>query len=96
MRTTNKRLIIILLASVLLLIVPFVAMQFTDQVNWSAFDFFVMGILLFGLGLSVELVVRKIKKIESRILLIIVVIAVFLYIWAELAVGILVTLFARA
>lgn len=89
MLTTTKRLVIILLAAVLLLIVPFIAMQFTNQVNWSGFDFLIMGILLFGVGLSVEMILRKVKKIEPRILLIVGIIALFLLVWAELAIGIL-------
>ena len=94
MLTTNKRLGIILLAAVLLLIVPFIAMQFTNQVNWSGSDFLIMGILLTGTGLIVELVLRKIKKIESRILLIVGIIVLFLLVWAELAVGIFGTFLA--
>ena len=94
MLTKNKRLGIILLAAVLLLIVPFIAMQFTNQVNWSGSDFLIMGILLTGTGIIVELVLRKIKKIEPRILFIVGIIVLFLLVWAELAVGIFGTFLA--
>jgi len=94
MITKNKRLTGILLTVVLLLLIPLIAMQFTDEVDWSPFDFIVMGILLLGTGLLCELVMRKIKKIEYRIAIVGVVLIAFLLIWAELAVGIFGTPFA--
>ncbi|MDA3779430.1 MAG: hypothetical protein PF487_04285 [Bacteroidales bacterium] len=90
----NKRLIGIILTVALLLLIPLIAMQFTDEVNWSSFDFVVMGILLLSTGFICELVMRKVKKIEYRIALLIAIIGAFLLIWAELAVGIFGTAFA--
>ena len=84
----NKRLIIIVLAVALLLIIPLIAMQFTDEVNWSLFDFIVAGVLLLGTGLMCELVMRKVKKIRFRIAICVLLLIVLLLIWAELAVGI--------
>ncbi len=89
-----KRLKIILTAVAILLFIPFIAMQFTDEVSWTIFDFVVMGVLLLSTGLLCELTIRKVPKIKHRILLFIVILAVFLIIWAELAVGILGTPFA--
>lgn len=90
----NKRLIIILVAAAILLLIPLVAMQFTNEVNWGISDFAIMGILLFGTGLLCELVMRKVKSIESRIAICLVVLLVFFLVWAELAVGIFGTIFA--
>jgi peptidoglycan/LPS O-acetylase OafA/YrhL len=89
-----KRLTIILSAAAILLLVPFIAMQFSDEVDWSAFDFIIMGILLFGTGLLCELVLRKVHGTWSRVILCLTIIGVFLLIWAELAVGIFGTPFA--
>ena len=86
--TKNKRLIIIVMAVPLLLLIPLIAMQFTNEVNWSAFDFLVMAILLLGTGLLFELVLRKVRTLNSRITLIVIILIAFLLIWAELAVGI--------
>ncbi len=84
----NKRLIFILASIVFILLIPFVAMQFTNEVNWSAFDFLAMGALLVSTGLVCEFVLRKVKKIEYRIALCGVILVVLFLIWAELAVGI--------
>ena len=36
----------------LLLMIPLVAMHFTDELDWDLFDFVIMGCLLFGCGLT--------------------------------------------
>ena len=94
MITQNKRLIGIVLAVVLILLIPLITMQFTNEVNWNLFDFVVMGSLLLGIGRMCELVVREVKNKDYRIgILAVIVVALFL-IWAELAVGIFGTPFA--
>ncbi len=90
----NKRLIIILTAIVILLLIPFVTMQFTDEVNWTIADFVIMGILLTGTGLLCEIIMRKVKTLKSRIILCGVILFVFFLVWAELAVGVFGTPFA--
>lgn len=84
----NKRLLIILGVVAALLMVPLVAMQFTDEVNWTALDFAVMGALLTTTGLILEAVLRMVANTRNRILLVSAVVAVFLVVWIELAVGI--------
>ncbi|KGO93494.1 hypothetical protein [Flavobacterium enshiense] len=90
----NKRLLGIVLAVAVLLFIPFTAMQFTDEVNWTLFDFIVAGVLLLGTGLMCEFVIRKVAKTEHRIALCGAVLAVLVLIWIELAVGIFGTPFA--
>lgn len=82
----NKRLLLIVLIAVILLFIPFLAMQFTEEVNWTLSDFAVAGILLLGTGLLLEIVLRKVKK--SKYLIVICIVLGLLLIWAELAVGI--------
>ncbi len=77
----------IALATGLLLLVPLVAMQFTAEVNWTLFDFVVMGILLFGTGTLFVLVARVTPR-KYRALIGFAIVAAFLWLWAELAVGI--------
>ena len=86
--TKKTRLFLTLLFATVLLLIPLIAAQLTDEVNWDLSDFAVMGILLYGVGISCELVLRKIKKTSHRLLLCVFLLAVFLLIWAELAVGI--------
>ena len=90
----DKRLILIVLTSVILLLIPLIAMQFTDEVNWTLSDFVVAGALLLGTGLMCELVIRKVKKIKSRIAICLALLVVLLLIWAELAIGIFGTPFS--
>lgn len=84
----NKRFIIILLISFSLLLIPFLAMQFTDEVNWTTADFIVAGGLLVGTGLISEIIMRKIKNIKYKMGLIVAILFVVILIWIELAVGI--------
>jgi hypothetical protein len=90
----NKRLIIILAAMTIVLLIPFIAMQFTGEVDWSIRDFAIMGVLLYGTGLLCEIVLRTVKSVPNRILICAAVVVAFLLIWAELAVGIFGTPFA--
>lgn len=92
--TQNKRLTGIVLGVAFLLLIPLVAMQFTNEVNWGIGDFVIMGFLLLGTGLTCEFVIRKVKNLDYRIgILAAIMVALFL-IWAELAVGIFGTPFA--
>ena len=84
----NKRLIGILLTAALLLLIPLIAMQFTDEVKWTLPDFIAAAVLLSGTGLLCELVLRKVKKTKHQIAICLAILAMLLLIWAELAVGI--------
>ena len=90
----NKRLITLLSIAGALLLVPFIAMQFTDEVRWSGFDFLIMGILLAGTALLCELILRKVIRRTNRIVLCLVVVGVLVLTWMELAVGVFGTPFA--
>jgi hypothetical protein len=82
----NSILLWIALGTVALLVVPFVAMQFTTEVNWTWFDFAIAGLLLFGTGVAFVLTARKIRK-QYFLLALLFAIALIL-VWVELAVGI--------
>jgi ABC-type cobalt transport system substrate-binding protein len=88
MITQNKRLIGILITVVIILLIPFLAMQFTNEVNWTGSDFIVAAALLLGTGLACEFVLRKVKKTEHRIAICAVILVILFLIWVELAVGI--------
>jgi len=71
----------------LLLLLPLVAMQFTDEVNWDGTDFIVMGGLIGGIGLGMELLVRKSDSLAYRLGAAVALAAAFLIVWINLAVG---------
>jgi len=77
----------IALATAAVLLIPLLAMQFTTAVHWDTADFVVMGALLFGMASLFVLAVRKAGG-RHRLLIGAIFIGAFLYIWAELAVGI--------
>ena len=78
----------------LLLTIPLIAMQLTDEVKWSLFDFIIMGAMLSITGLVGEVILKKVKKYKHRLILYIAIVMIFFLIWAELAVGIFGTPFA--
>lgn len=90
----NKRLTGILITVLILLLIPFIAMQFTDQVNWTLPDFIVAGALLLGTGLLIEFVLRKVNRTSYRVAILIVILTALILTWFELAVGIFGTPFA--
>lgn len=90
----NKRIIIILSIVTTLLLIPLAAMQFSTEVRWSLFDFVIAAILLYGTGLTIELILRKVKQTKFRIIISLCVLAILVLVWAELAVGIFGTPFA--
>lgn len=88
MAFTIKRLTIICLSVLGILLINFMAMFFTSEVNWSAFDFMVAGILLFGIGLSIDQVLLRVKTLRMRLVLCGLILFGLFLLWAELAVGI--------
>lgn len=90
----NKRLFFIVLSVALLLLIPFIAMQFTNEVMWTLSDFIIAGVLLLGTGLMCELVIRKVTTPRHRIIFCTVILFGLVIIWLELAVGIFGTPFA--
>ena len=72
----------------LLLFIPLIGMRITDEINWSPFDFIMMGFLLTILGAGINFVINYTKNFENRTLYIGILVLIFLLIWAELSVGI--------
>lgn len=70
-----------------LLLAPLVAMQFTSEVDWDETDFIVMGFIFGSLGLSLEFMITRSQSLAYRIASGIAILAAFLLIWANLAVG---------
>jgi uncharacterized membrane protein len=72
----------------LLLFIPFIGMLISDEINWSPFDFIIMGFLLILLSVGINYVINCTKNLKNQILYIGILLLIFLLIWAELSVGI--------
>ncbi|WP_138429056.1 hypothetical protein [Fodinibius saliphilus] len=82
------------LATVILLLLPLLAMQYTNEVMWTLSDFIVGGILIFSTGVTYLLVTQKLApKIGNKSIYKIAVgftlFSGLFLIWANLAVGII-------
>lgn len=89
MTSIKKRLTIWIVLIALLLLIPFLAMQFTEEVNWKLFDFVIMGAALFALAFTYELLVKRAKQTLFKIALGTALLAAFLLFWVNSAIGII-------
>lgn len=72
-----------------LLTLPAVAMQFTDEVNWSGSDFVFAAIMFGTVGGLLELAARASSNLAYRVAVAAAVVCGFLQVWINLAVGII-------
>ena len=79
MNMKNIRLIGIVLTIGILLLIPLIA-----GFPWTKLDYITAGILLLGTGLSCELVMRKVKKLQYKIVLCGAILGVLVLIWAAI------------
>lgn len=70
------------------MLAPAVAMQFTDEVNWTTSDFVFAGVLLIGGAALIELVAWRVRNPVIRIGFALFIIALVALVWIEGAVGI--------
>ncbi len=72
----------------LLLLIPLIGTLVSNEVNWSFFDFIIMGILILSMSFGIQQVLKTTNNRMYRILIIGVILFLFLLVWAQLAVGI--------
>lgn len=85
-----KGALIIVLLTVLILLVPFGAMQISEDVNWAIGDFAVAACLLLVAGFGVKFIFTGTKlKTNKKIISCFVLVLFVLLVWAEIAVGII-------
>ena len=85
---TLRPFLLLALAVIALLLVPLALMQVTQEVNWGPTDFVVMGAMLFITGSVIIIAYYRMSRKNFRATAVIAVL-LFLWLWAELAVGIL-------
>ena len=78
-----------LLFTASLLLIPLVAMQLTDEVNWTVGDFFIAGILIFATAVSYDNFSKRSNNKIHRFLIGTFLLIAFTGVWIELSVGIL-------
>ena len=84
-----KNIIRIVVFTMFILLLPLVVMQFTNEVDWDLVDFAVAGILLFGAGITYELIAGMMTNIMYRAAAGLAVVTALILIWINLAVGII-------
>ncbi|MCB9310279.1 MAG: hypothetical protein H6567_09500 [Lewinellaceae bacterium] len=83
-----KRFLVIALIDIAILAIPFTAMQFSDQVNWSMMDFILMGFMILVLGIVLNIILNSRLTKKMKIFWFVLAMCIFLIVWVELAVGI--------
>lgn len=81
------RKLILPISLLLLLLIPFVGMQYSNEVKWSLNDFIIMGVILLSFGIIINKIIYHVVAFNKRVILISTLIILFLLLWAELAVG---------
>ena len=85
--TQNRFLAGAVLAAAFVLAVNLVAMQVTDEVDWSWFDFAAASVLLLGGAAAFGLATAWVRKVEHKWLVAGAVLGVLFLVWVELGVG---------
>jgi hypothetical protein len=73
----------------LILLLPSIAMRFTDEVNWDETDFAFAGALILGTGVTFELAARMTRNGAYRAAVGVALAAAFILVWMNAAVGII-------
>ena len=81
----NKNMTRVAMVTALLLSIPLIAMQFSDEVVWTVGDFLVGGALIFGAGFVFVQLSTKMPNTALKYLLGIALAASLLLIWVSLA-----------
>lgn len=85
----GRTIIRIVLGTAVLLSVPLLAMQFTDEVDWDVADFVVAGVLLGGTALLYSLATSRTSTIVYRAAVGVALAAALFLVWVNLAVGLI-------
>ena len=76
-------------AAAALLLLPFLAMQFTDEVDWELADFVFAGALMIGMGVAYELAARMTANRAYRAAVGVALATAFVLVWMNAAVGLI-------
>lgn len=79
----------VVLATAGLLMVPLIAMRFSEEVVWTGSDFVIAGILLGGTGMLFELALSRAGTLTYRAAAGLALVSSLFLVWANLAVGLI-------
>ncbi|WP_206483938.1 hypothetical protein [Thalassotalea sp. G2M2-11] len=82
----KQNLVYLICGTLLVLLIPLTAMQFSSEVKWSPWDFLVMALLCVTMGGL--FIVASHKFPNNKLFSALLTLCVFIYIWAELSVGV--------
>jgi hypothetical protein len=88
-RESRRRIAALAAVVALMLLIPLVAMQFSDEWNWDLFDFVFAGTALFGAGLTYELVAKRGGTTAYRAAVGVAVATALILVWVNAAAGII-------
>jgi len=77
----------------LVLLLPIIGVILFD-LDWNIFDFLIMGLLILFFSIAINLILNHLNSSKLRLILVLMLVILFLLIWAELAVGVFGTPFA--
>lgn len=86
--TFGKNIGRVAIGTVVILLIPMVAMRISNQVDWSVSDFIVAGLLLFGTGVVYVLLTARTRSTKRRVIVGGVLLVLLGAIWVQLAAGI--------
>jgi len=87
MITQKQKTTLIYSIPAILFCIPVLGNIFSKEFDWSAADFVIAAVLLFGTAFVIDLIQRIIKNKTYKILLCCMVVFLLLVTWVELAVG---------
>ena len=85
----NWDIISVFVVTALILMLPLIAMQFSEEVDWKPGDFLIIGVILIAAGLAFVYTARRVDDAGRRLALAAAFFVALLYVWAELAVGVI-------
>jgi hypothetical protein len=94
MMTQKQKTTFIYAAPAIILTIPLIGNIISKEFDWSASDFGIAAVLLFGTAFLIDLIQRIVKNKTYKILICIGLFLMLMLTWAELAVGIFGTPFA--
>jgi len=74
---------------VVFLLIPLIGMLISDQIIWSIYDFMLMGSLLLLVGFGIDRILIHVNAYTKRFIYISLIVLLFIFVWIELAVGVL-------